>query len=195
MGCNGLVPVIMLSVLTLTAHAQSGAVSIRVETIDDTDRDYEKAKRTRRQASSPEVKDVIQKRHLQITLSNHTTQNLANLTVKYFLFTRGLDDKQIQLLKAGKRDVSLGPSASQVINSDEATTIYTPQHTKRVRESGMTRFDQIAGSGQKQAGYGVQVFSDQTLLAETFDPPEVKSYIGQAEFLKDKPAKGRKKRD
>ena len=115
MGRNGIVPVIMLSVLTLTAHAQSGAVSIRVETIDDTDRDYEKAKRTRRQASSPEVKDLIQKRHLQITLSNHTTQNLANLTVKYFLFTRGLDDNQIQLLNSGKRDISLGPSASQVV--------------------------------------------------------------------------------
>lgn len=169
--------------VTMSAYAQS--VTIRVETIDDTDREYGKAKPSRRQASSPELKEITQKRQLQITLSNRTGQNLANLTVRYFLFTQGLDDKEIHLFKTGKRDVSLGPSASQIIKSEEASTAYTPQHSKPIKEGRVTRFEQIPASGQKNAGYGVQVFDGQTLLAETFEPPEVKSYIGQAEFLKD----------
>ena len=190
---------LIMFALMLPAPAQSGAVAIRVETIDDTDREYENAKKTRRQSGTPELKEVSQTRQLQITLSNRTSQNFANLTLKYFLFTRGVDDKEVQLHKTGKRDVSLGPSATQVIKSEEDYTTYTPQHSKKIKEGGMTRFEQVPASGQKNEGYGVQVFDNRTLLAEVFDPPAVKSYIGQAEFLKDaasdKPYRGKKKRD
>ena len=105
----------------------------------------------------------------------------------------------VQLHKTGKRDVSLGPSVTQVIKSEEARTTYTPQHAKKIKDGSMTRFEQVPASGQKNEGYGVQVFDNQTLLAEVFDPPSVKSYIGQAEFLKDaasdKAYRGKKKKD
>ena len=167
--------VAVLSAWVLPVRAQS--VALKVEAIDEIKKEYDDGVLNSKTVTSPRVKKITEKRQLQITLTNRTNEKLSGLTVKWFVFQRDLKDNEIKTLKSGTLDCSLAPSATQVLQSGEGTTTYSPEQTVPVVHGGVARTEHQAAKGKQLAGHGVQVFTEGTLLTETFIPPEFKDRV------------------
>lgn len=169
---------IILSALVLPVRAQSGSVVLRVDPIDEIQQEVNDGRVNSKTVRTPQVTAIAQKRYLRITLTNRTKEKVPDLKVKCFLFSYDLKDDEVKLLKSGILDVSLDPSATQVLESAKGTTTYYPPQIKST-QGHVVRTDHTPAKGKQQAGYGVQVFKGKTLLAETYSSPEIKQYVGK----------------
>jgi hypothetical protein len=167
--------VAVLSALVPPVRAQS--VALKVEPIDDIQKEYSDGALNSKTVTTPQIKKIAEKRRLQITLTNRTKEKLSGLTVKWFLFQRDLKDNEIKTLKSGTLDCSLDPSATQVLQSGEGATAYSPEQTVPVVHRRAMTTEHQPAKGKQLAGYGVQVFTEGTLLTETFVPPEFKDRV------------------
>ena len=127
-----------------------------------------------------------QEKQLEITIANDTLTDFKGLTVKYYLFAKDLSKKEYSIPRMGKRDIDLPGRGSVKIKSETLTFTYTDQYSKK--SQGQVVF--VPEEGQKYAGNGVQVFRAEALVAEKFDPPELKTKLGSAWI---EPAGGKKK--
>jgi len=175
---TSLAAAIILSALALPVRAQSGSVILKVDPIDEIQQELDDGRVNSKTTRTPQVTEISQERYLRITLTNRTKEKVSDLKVKYFLFLYDLKDGDVKRLKFGTLDVSLDPSATQVLESEKGTTIYHPPQIKRPRGRVVSTALTPAG-GKQQAGYGVQVFKGKTLLAEMYTSPTIKQSVGK----------------
>jgi hypothetical protein len=120
-------------------------------------------------------------RSLEISLGNTTTGEFPNLKVVYYLFAKDVNEKTVVLAKKGDKTVAVASLGKGRFTSE---TVVMTQHSAFSKTvDGKTETTPAAGF--KFAGYGVQVLSGNQLLAETFDPPELKASIGLPETSMD----------
>jgi hypothetical protein len=156
-----------------TGRAQTSPIRISVNVIGHAD--TERAKPPKRGGVIPKT-TITQDKQLEITMANGTPTEYKGLTVKYYVFAKDLTSKEVSIPKLGKQNVDLPGLGSVKVKSATVVTTYSEQYSKK--SQGEIEF--VPEKGQKYIGYGVQLFSGDTLLAETFEPPDLKSKLGTA---------------
>jgi hypothetical protein len=170
----GLVVATGLLMLARGASAQISPVSITVNVVGSTDTD--RAKLPKRGGGIVPKVTVTQERQLEIKLANRRPGNLDDVTVRYFLFAKSVEDKEIILLRTGRRRVSLAPLQTETVKTEMVTTSHTDQYSKK--SQGKVVF--VPPTGQKFAGYAVQVWQGDRLVGELYEPPEMKASVATA---------------
>ena len=128
---------------------------------------------------------VTEKKTLQITVANLTGTVYPALKVKYCLFGKAADDKKVSATRSGDEDIKLASMGKTKVESAPVSFVFTPRHSEKAGKSNVT----VPAAGEKYAGYGIQVFNGETLLAEAVEPVDLKPMM-QAEMQRvDKEAK------
>lgn len=167
---NGVVAAAVVG-LVATATAQTGPIRISVNVTGG--RDEHQGKPPKKGGTIPK-KTVTQDRQLEITLANTTPTEYKGLTVKYYMFAKDLTSKEISIPRAGKQDIDLPSLGSVRVKSETVVLKYTEQYSKKFE--GDTKFE--PEKGERYLGYGVQVLQGDALLAEKFEPPDLKAKLG-----------------
>ena len=172
-----------LAAAVSTASAQTSPIRISVSVTGSTD--TKRAKPPKKGGTIPKT-TITQDKQLEITLANTTPADYKGLTVKYYMFTKDLTSKEISIPRMGKRDIDLANLGSAKVKSETLLTTYTTQYSKK--SQGDLTF--VPEEGKRFIGYGVQLLSGDTVLAETFEPPDLKAKLGTAWI---EPVGGKKK--
>jgi hypothetical protein len=160
-----------LAAAVSTATAQISPIRISVNVTGHTD--TERAKAPKKGGIIPKT-TVTQDKQLEITLANGTPTDYKDLTVKYFLFIKDLTSKEISIPRLGKQNIDLPSLGSVKIKSETLVVTHTEQYSKK--SQGEIAF--VPEKGEKYLGYGVQVLRGDALVAETFEPPDLKTKLG-----------------
>lgn len=158
------------------APAQLSPVTLKVDVIGDTERDYQKTKKSRKKATSPKLEKVVRERQLDITVANRSNKKYEGLLVKYYFFGIDVNTDEPTLIRVGKLNAALAPLGKVQLQSDKVTIIENAETTK-MRDG--KQYD-VPASGYDFGGYGVQVLDGQTVITEFFDPKELKGKISDA---------------
>ncbi len=158
-----------LILLVIPAQAQLSAVRLDVRQNSKTD-------------SSGKTNDTKkQSRSLTISLQNTSKEQMDGLVVKYWFFGRNMKTKDTQLLKKGERKSSLAPGAKDEVESEDVTSTYTEKHVEVSAAKGgkggtnrMPTAKKVEASGEKLAGYAVQVVQGGKVVAEYYSEPSLK---------------------
>jgi hypothetical protein len=152
---------------------------------------------------SPVRMDVIQKqktdskgksneskkqiRSLEITIQNVTRNNLDSVDVKYWFFTKGMKDNDVDVFKSGEKKTSIAAGKKEIIESEEVSSSYTSDHyqvnkgkgnnNRGGNNKGGRSVKKVEGSGDKLVGYGVRVSSEGKVIAEFFSPQGMKEKV------------------
>lgn len=126
-----------------------------------------------------------QKEELVITISSVSRTPPAGLRVKWFMFGRDLKSNHVSVLRSGEAHVALG-TGSQVITTPKVEEKSTPKHavishnSQRGRDGRVApaTVRNVAATGVKYIGYGVQVLDGKSVVAETYDPVGIKQTPG-----------------
>ena len=154
------------------ARAEVSPISIRVEQTSGVDR--EKFTKT-------------QEKVLKIFLTNGSTADVNNLSVKYYFFGHGVKDHEAGILDKGERAVSVKAHTTETVETPAAKASATDAHVERgkggfkssnKKGSGFNSGKKVAASGERLTGYGVQVFDGSKLLADYFSEPSLKGKVG-----------------
>ncbi len=158
-----------LSFLAFPAQAQLGAVRLDVRQHSKTD-------------SSGKTNDTKkQSRSLTIALQNTSKEAMDGLVVKYWFFARNMKSKDIKVVMKGERKSSIAPASKDEVESESATSIYTEKHVEvsaaRSGRGGANRttIKKIEASGDKLAGYAVQLVQGTKIIAEYYSEPSLKA--------------------
>ena len=165
---------IILLLALLTSSAWAGPVSLKVDIVGG--KDSEILRKAPKKGGTAE-RVVTENRQLEITVGNTTGNALQNLRVIYFLFAKDVKEKEVVLAKRGESTVSVRPLGKQTITTDEVVMTMHPAFSKGTGG----KITPMPASGFKFAGYGVQVLSGGTVLAEVFDPRDLKASTDLAE--------------
>ena len=161
---------------THTAAAQSSPVMLRVKATAGDSHD-------RIKNSSASVHH--QKKELTASLTNMSREEQKGLTVKWYAFGREVTNEKVVLISSASNPVIL-PPAKAGTDTFSASSTYTPDHfvssSSRSKTSGKTRTSvkKVAGTGTKMIGWGVQIVRDGKVLAEEFQPPNLKGNVSTA---------------
>jgi hypothetical protein len=145
-------------------HGQAPSVFLKV--------DFEKV---------PNTGGSTDSKQLEITISNAKTVGLTNLVVEYWIFSRNVENKEIAIARDGQETLTLGPAKRETIKSLAARFTYVGPKVRGSRKNATT----IEATGTKFYGYGVRVLLNEKVLAEQFDPKELKATL--ADLQKDPP--------
>ena len=157
-----------LCAVSVFARAEVSPISIRVEQTTGVDR--EKFKKTQEKA-------------LKIFVTNGSSADLNNLTVKYFFFGHSLKDHEAEILEKGERTASVKARMTETVETPAAKATATEEHlvagrggfkSSNKKGSGFNNAKKVAASGEKLTGYGVQVFEGGKLLADYFSEPSLR---------------------
>jgi hypothetical protein len=132
-----------------------------------------------------------QSKALKVHISNGSTADASSLRVKYFYFGRSVKDAEARILKQGESKANVPSHATVTVATPEIESVYTEEHGQRVDGKGGrgapsrnfsgqqkdVRYKTVEATGTKLTGYGVQVFSGDRLVAETFSEPNLKSNL------------------
>jgi hypothetical protein len=179
---SGVVAVVLVSAVS-TATAQTSPIRISVDVTGSTD--TKRAKPPKKGGTIPKM-TITQDKQLEITVANTTPTGYKGLTVKYYLFAKDLASKEFSIPRMGKQNIDLPGLGSAKVKSETLVTTYATQYSKK--SEGELTF--VPEEGKKFIGYGVQLLSGDAVLAETFEPPDLKSKLGTARI---EPAGGKKK--
>ncbi len=171
----------------IAAVTSAHALNLKVDVVGDTHSTTRGGSSRGRNAATPQ-RTTTQTKSLQVTLVNPSQQTLADLTVAYYLFARDVQEKEIVLVKKGQKTVTVKPLGKEIVKTDETVLVSQNSHSRTV--GGRT--ETTPASGQKFYGYGVQVLAGQKLLAEAFDPPELKASIHLPETPPTSPVRPRR---
>lgn len=156
----------------ILAVTSAHALTLKVDVAGNTHSTTRGGTSRGRNAPTPQ-RTTTQIKSLQVTLINPSQQTLTDLTIAYYLFARDVRTKEIVLVKKGEKTVTVKPLGKEIVNTDE--TVLTSQNTYSRTVGGRT--ETTPATGQKFYGYGVQALAGQKVLAEVFDPPELKASI------------------
>jgi hypothetical protein len=154
----------------ILAATSAPALNLKVDIVSDTQSTTRGGTSRGRNAPTPQ-RTTTQTKSLEVTLTNPTQQNYANLTVAYYLFAKDVQTKEIVLVRKGEKAATVKPLGKATIRTDEAVMTSQIAYSRTVGG----KVETTPASGQKFYGYGVQVLAGQKLLAQTFDPPELKA--------------------
>jgi hypothetical protein len=158
--------------LTCTLHAQTGAISVRVEQ-DSTMPKVEGAKPAAPAApAKPDPKNKTQHRGLNIFVTNNSKDS-ADLKVKHIIFGREVEKHDVVTLGEGENPVTVKPASTEKvvvppITANSTMAGYDAKSKKKTEASGATIM-----------GYGVQVLQADKVVAEAYDPPSLKEQWGK----------------
>ncbi len=146
---------LFLSIITLAplARAEVSPISIRVEQAGDSDNG--KFKKT-------------QTKTLKIHITNSSAQDRTALRVKYWFFGKDVKDRDLAVLKQGEAKTDIKARATEMVESARVETVAVEAHTDKGKKK-------VGASGDKFAGYGVQVLEGDKLMAEFFSSPSLKA--------------------
>ena len=154
-----------LCAVSVFARAEISPISIRVEQTTGVDR--EKFKKTQEKA-------------LKIFVTNGSSADINNLTVKYFFFGHSLKDHEAEILEKGERTASVKARMTETVETPVAKASSTEAHSEAKKgkgqnaKKGSQAGKKVAASGEKLTGYGVQVFEGGKLLADYFSEPSLR---------------------
>jgi hypothetical protein len=122
--------------------------------------------------------ETTQQKKLEINLTNQGPKELPKLSVRYFFFGKGGDekDKAPSISDRGEHEVKLAPMGKAKIETEEAKFTFIRRHTEKAGNSMVT----VPASGEKYVGYAVQVWDGDKLVAEDVNPVELRPVL-QAE--------------
>jgi hypothetical protein len=156
-------PIVGLAVamlaLGISARAEISPYRLRVEQVSKSEN--EKFTKT-------------QKRSLKIFVSN-SSKEAGELLAKYVFFGKQAKGSEVVKIDEGEKAVSVGPLATQMVESGIATATFEEEHSsggysKGSRSSGK----KVEASGSKITGFGVRLYKGETMVAESYDPPSGK---------------------
>ena len=152
--------------IAVPAFAQLGSVSLKVEEVAGKER-----------AGGKEQKNVS----LKITVGNLTQNDLGDLQVRYFLFTKNVKDSKPVLKEIGSKRVRLDKGGSDAVETSDVEFTYVPQKNEKDKHG---KSHPVPPSGDKFAGYFVQVRKSGEPVGEQLDSRlkgnvDVKSLDGQ----------------
>ena len=156
--------------LAIPTHAQFSPVRLDVRQSTKTD-------------SKGKTHDTkSQTRSLTITLQNTSKEPQNDLVVKYWFIGRDLKSKDLAVIKSGERKSSIPPSGKDMVESEDVSSTYTEAHSQVSAgkhgsggKSGNPKVKKVEASGDKIAGYAVQVLKDGKIVAEAYSEPSYKS--------------------
>jgi hypothetical protein len=152
-------------------RAQISPVALSVNVLSSTEREV--GRTPKRGGVIPKV-EVTQEKQLEIIVANRSRQELSGVVARYYVFVTDIESKETSLLRTGSRELRVPPLATSRLTSEPVTLKYTRRYQKKQRGQVVT----IPATGEKFAGYGVQVYFGDQLLAEKFEPPELKAKVG-----------------
>jgi hypothetical protein len=128
--------------------------------------------------------EKTQHRELKIKLLNNSNESFSNLVVKYWFFGRDMKAKshQADVLKSGERKASLGPRASETVESEQVMSKYVEEHNKPAAggkggKGGGGKAAKIPASGQKIMGFAVKVYNGDKILAQYYSEDAYKQRL------------------
>jgi hypothetical protein len=133
-----------------------------------------------------EAKDhESQGRILEITVGNHSHENLTNLKVKWTFFGFDLKDDEVVVAEAGTLKCSLPPNGDTTLSSKPVEFNFTRAHAQKTAgkpgKSGAAnqagKAKQVPASGARYAGWAVQVYQADGVVGEAFSRPDLKDKL------------------
>jgi len=154
-------------IFSSTARADTGPVHLTVVQDSKTD-------------TNKETK--VHHRVLKITLVNSGPDSLA-LRVKYAFFGRAAGSHDTIVIHHSDLTTQLQPKSDQTLTTATQSATMTDEHFVKGKK--------VAATGQHFTGYGVKVYQDGKVIAETCDPPSMQDDLAKMPGLpepKPKPA-------
>lgn len=143
-------------ILPTKTRAEPSAVRVRTEQVNKTDTDKFKK---------------IQKRALNIFVQNGSKEML-DLKVKYFFFGRDIVSHDVVIVEQAEKPIQVKPLGSE--------TVETPSSKATFEELHQDKGKKVPASGIKLVGHAVQVLQADTIVAEIYEPANMKEQIGKA---------------
>jgi len=153
----------VLFAISSIVHAQTPSVSLRVE-------------QETKQSEPPGAKDhytKTQKRTLKVFLTN-SSKTETNVKIKYTFFGHAINSHETTAIDQGEKDATLKPSDTQEVDTPTSSQTYVEEHYPPKSKV------KVPASGNKLTGYGVQVFVDDKLMGESYEPLSMKDLMGKA---------------
>ncbi|MGB8168387.1 MAG: hypothetical protein WCF18_12900 [Chthoniobacteraceae bacterium] len=138
------------------------------------------------QVSKSENEKFTKKQHrsLKIFVSN-SSKEAAELLAKYVFFGRQAKENDVVKIDEGEKAVSVGPLATQMVESGIATATFEEEHSSGGYSKGSkSSAKKVEATGSKIIGFGVRLYKGETMVAEYYDPPS-----GKEEWEKAYPVK------
>ena len=157
--------VLAVVALPCVAPAELSPFRLRVEQVSKSDNDKYSKK---------------QQRSLKIFASN-SSKEAAELRAKYIFFGKQANSSDVVKLDEGEKALSVGPLATQMVESGMATATFEEAHSTGGSGGGGSSkgkkaapMKKVEASGTKITGFGVQLFKGETMVAEYYDPPSAR---------------------
>jgi hypothetical protein len=158
------------------AYAALNPITVRVE------------QKNKTQSDGPKT---TQSRSLKVLLANSSKQDYSALNVKYFLFARDVESKNLVLLEKGERPADLKGMNTATVETPEVNAQFTDEHSTGGRKFGtqassggssnFAKGKKVEAAGQKIVGYAVQVFDKAgKLMGEAYEPLSMKEQVSKA---------------
>ena len=144
-------------------HAQISTVSFRVE-------------QETKQEEPPGAKDhytKTQKRTLKVYLTSSSKVD-TNVKIKFTFFGHPIASHEVGPIDGGEKEATLKPSVEQEVDTPTTSQTYTEEHYPLKSKV------KVPASGNKLTGFGVQVFVDEKLMGESYEPLSMKDLMGKA---------------
>lgn len=113
--------------ITTPSIAQISSVSLKVDELTTTEKSTGKS-------------TTKQKKHttLKITVGNMTDKELADVQVRYFLFTKDIEADKPTVAVVGSKRVTLPKSGQEQFESKDASVLYSPRRTEKDKGKNKT---------------------------------------------------------
>lgn len=119
-----------------------------------------------------------QRCQLVIDLENHDQAAMPNLSVKWTIYARKMDNGKLMVVKQGTVKTKVDALGSVHVKSDKAmmkgNSKYTVTNVSWVRGQRRVSHKNHPPAGEEYYGYAVQVFSGSALIDETYSLPSLK---------------------
>jgi hypothetical protein len=131
--------------------------------------------------------EKMQRRKLDITVSNISSKPVEKVQVKWWFFARNLKTGHEEILKTGRRMIALGALDRQTVASEQVTSSYEDRHDEKMDSKGgnkkkksAPKFKSVPASGNKITGYAVQIIENDRIADSYYSSP---SYKGRLESI------------
>ena len=165
-------PATLLAAAALAANLFPAAAQVPVAPVPAAPVPANPVRLTVQQQSKTENKglDKIQTRTLKITLVNSGPDSLP-LRVQYAFFGRAGKSHDTIIVDQSDLTTQLQPKSDQTLTTKPQSAKFTDEHFDKGKK--------IEASGQKFAGYGVRVYQDGKVIAETCDPSSMQDDLAK----------------
>jgi CCR4-NOT transcriptional regulation complex NOT5 subunit len=123
-------------------------------------------------------KSKRQTRQLSVTLDNRDKEQVKDVSVKWAIYARKMQDHKLVTVKQGTVKTQIGALEATTVKSDQVTIKGTPKHSvttrKTVRGKVQASTKHIPATGEEYYGYAVEVYAGATLIDEVYSQPSLR---------------------